>query len=339
MSDDAVAPGEAVLELANGYVVARAVHLAAELGLGEALAAGPRPVDELAAELGAEPGFLLRILRLLASHGIGQELEPGQFGPTALSEVLRDSAADGVRAAVLQRSDTLWWQACGDLVDTVRHGRWRGGDSRTMYAHYQQDPQARARFDRGMSNVSRHEDAAVVATLDLDPGTHVVDLGGGRGGLLAGILRRHPSARGTLFEQGSLLADRASLAVAPLLDRCELVAGDFFTSIPAGGDVYVYKRIIHSWQADEAVKLLRRAREAVAPAGRVLVVDVVIQPGNTRQRGKFSDVILLMLGSAGRERTEAEYRDLFAAAGLELTRTTATDSAVSILEGRRRNGA
>ena len=339
VNDDALAPGDAVLELANGYVVARAVHLAAELGLGEALATGPRHVDALAAELGADAGLLLRTLRLLASHGIGEELEPGQFGPTALSEVLRDSAADSVRAAVLQRSDALWWQACGELVDTVRQGRWRGGDSRSMYEHYQQDPEARARFDRGMANVSRREDAAVVAALELDPGSHVVDLGGGRGGLLAGILRRHPSVRGTLFEQGSLLADRASLAVAPLLDRCELVAGDFFATIPAGGDVYVYKRIIHSWRAEEAVALLRRAREAVSPAGRVLVVDVVIQPGDARQRGKFSDVILLMLGSAGRERTEDEYRELFTAAGLELSRTTPTDSAVSILEGRPRDGA
>ncbi|MFO1425946.1 MAG: methyltransferase [Steroidobacteraceae bacterium] len=328
------AAGEQVMELANGYIVARAVHVVAELGLGDALAAGPRSVAELAAAVGADTGYLHRVLRLAASYGIGRETEPGRFGPTPLSDVLRDEGPGSIRAAVLQRSDPIWWQACGELTDTVRNGRWRGGDSRKLYAHFERDPAARARFDRGMANVSRREDAAVAAALDLPAQARVVDLGGGRGGLLAALLLRHPQARGVLFEQPTLLADRASLAVAPLLARCELVPGDFFAGVPAGGDVYVYKRIIHSWPRDESIALLRQVREVLPPAGRVLVVDVVIREGNERQRGKLSDLMLMMLGSEGRERTEPEYRELFEGAGFELARVIETESAVSIMEGR-----
>ena len=338
MTDPERAAGEQALELANGYIVARAVHVFAELGLGDALAAGPRTVEELAAVTGTDAGFLLRVLRLVASYGVGRELEAGRFGPTSLSDALSDGGPDSVRAAVLQRSDETWWQACGDLLETVRQGRYRGGDSRTMYARFERDPQARARFDRGMVNVSRREDAAVAAALEIDPGARVVDLGGGRGGLLAQVLRKFPRARGVLFEQASLLADHASLAVASQLDRCELVAGDFFERIPAGGDVYVYKRIIHSWRRDEAVALLSRVRDVLPASGRLVVVDVVIRPGNERQRGKLSDLMLLMLGSEGRERTEGEYRELFEAAGFELMRVVETDSAVSILEGAPRAG-
>jgi SAM-dependent methyltransferase len=327
---------EQVLELANGYIVARAVHVIAELGIADQLDAGPRSVAELAAASGADAGYLHRVLRLTASYGLCRETLPGRFEQTPLSEALRRDAPGSVQAAILQRSDLLWWQGCGALPDTVRTGRYADGNSRKHYEYLERHPEGRERFDRGMANISQREDAAVAATWAFPAEGRIVDLGGGRGGLLAQILARTPQATGVLFEQPALLADRAALAVAPLLARCELVPGNFFEGIPAGGDVYIYKRIIHTWTAPESIRLLEMARAALAPGGRVLIVDVVIRPGNERQRGKLSDLMLMMLGAEGRERTEDEYRGLIEAAGLELVGVTDTDSAVSILEARRR---
>lgn len=165
----------------------------------------------------------------------------------------------------------------------------------------------------------------------------IIDVGGGQGGLLAGILEAHPSLRGTLYDLPQVVRDPAYLTAAGLMDRCEITGGDFFESLPKGGDVYILKRILHDWGDQRCLEILRRCREAMDEKARILVVDAVLPAGDEPHPGKVMDILMMAL-TEGRERTEQEFRELYERAGLELTKVIPTRSVLSIVEGRVHDG-
>lgn len=323
-----------VISMALGFVAGQALHTAAKLGLADLVAAGPRHVENLAAATGAHPQSLHRILRTLASTGVFAEVADGCFAATPRSDTLRTGAPGSIKDAVIWVSEPMHYRSCGDLPRAVLTGEpaFDAIFGTTYFDYLAANPDAARGWDAGMACFSGLENAPIAAAYDFPRGAQVLDIGGGQGGFLAEVLKRDPSLRGVLFDLPAVVDDPSAIAAAGLLDRCNTVGGDFFEFLPPGADAYVFKRVLHDWDDDTCVGLLRRARAAMPATGRVLAIDAVIPPGNDPHPAKIVDLIMMSI-LPGRERTEAEFRDLFAAAGLCLTRVIPTPSMLAIVEG------
>ena len=336
-------PQEVIFGMALSYLVSRCLHVAADLGIADLLKDGPKSIEDLARATGAHQLSLYRLLRTLAGDGVFAEESPGRFQLTPAAALLRtgtpDSLRDGVRMVGDMAGEGSWWNAVGILRDSVLTGK--AGFNRLhgmgFFEYLTEHPEAGAWFTRGLSNFSAPENAAIIGAYDFAEFERVVDVGGGQGGLLAGILEAHPSLMGTLYDLPQVVRDPAYLTASGLMDRCEIIGGDFFESLPKGGDVYILKRILHDWGDQRCLEILRRCREAMDEKARILVVDAVLPTGNEPHPGKVMD-ILMMVSTEGRERTEQEFRELFERAGLELTKVIPTRSVLSVVEGRAHDG-
>ena len=322
-------------EVLGNVAVARCLHVISELGVADHLAERPMTVDELAAATGAHADSLYRILRMLAARGIFAEDDERLFHLTPAASALRSGVEGSIRSRLRLAWQDLIWAAYGELPHTVMTGEpaFERAHGLPLFDYLAENPDANAAFDRAMAQISGPEDAAVAAAYDFGDHRLVIDVGGGRGGLLAAVLERYPAVRGLLFEQPQVAAD-ADFLEGELADRCTVVTGDFFDSVPAGGDAYVLKRIVHDWDDGDAAGLLRRCRDAARPAGRVLVVEAVIRPGNEPDTHKAQDVGMMVL-TRGRERSAGEFRSLFERSGLRLSRIIPVEqgSSLSVLVG------
>jgi SAM-dependent methyltransferase len=307
-----------------GPMTAQAVCAAADLGLADLLADGPRTGDELAAATDTHAPTLLRLLRSLVALGVLAQAGPDRFSITAVGSHLREGTPDSVHSFTLLMGVPEWWQAWGDLAGSVRTGEpaFDRVAGMPVFDYLSKNPERGALFGRAMAELTRGMAPGIAAGYDFSSFGTIVDVGGGEGTLLAHILQTTPGLRAVLFDGPTgLEAAPGVLAAAGVADRCQIVAGDFFAAVPEGGDAYVVKAIIHDWDDDRAVTILRNCRRAMAPGGRVLIVEKVIPdritPGDTELL--MIDLIMLTLTSGGMERTESDYRDLLAAADLTLT--------------------
>jgi len=331
-------PQEAILNLALGYLASRGLHVATELGIADLLKDGPKNIAELAHTTGAHQQSLYRLLRMLAGHGVFAEEPPGHFRLTPAAAVLQVGAPGSVHDAVQMISDMAgdgsWWTAVGRLRHSVMTGE-PGFDSvhgMGFFDYLTQHPEAGVWFDRGLANFATPENTAIVNCYDFEQFHRVVDVGGGQGGFLAEVLKAFPTVRGVLYDRPQVIQEPAYLSAAGLLNRCEIVGGDFFQSAPSGGNVYVLKRILHDWGDERSVQILRNCREAMEDRARLLVVDAVVPPGNDPHPSKIMDMLMMVL-LEGQERTEEEFRALYRQAGFTLTRVIPTPSVLSIVEG------
>lgn len=326
-----LSPGEQLLALASGAWVTQMIHVAAELGLADQLSGGERDVQDLAQTCGADADSLFRLLRGLASLGIFQETTPRRFALTPLAELLRDDHPQSLRqfARMLGEEHYISW---ADLLRSVRSGenafQHRYGCS--VFAWYQQNPQRGAIFDGAMTDFSRQETEALLAAFDFSGIQRLVDVGGGRGALLQRLLRATPGLQGTLFDQPEVVAPVPT--PTDLAGRFSIEGGDFFQSVPAGADAYLLKHIIHDWGDEACRTILGQIRQAMAPGGRVLIVEQVIPPGNGPFPGKLLDLNMLVMSEGGRERTPEDYGQLLESAGLRLNRIVPTAAPVSVVE-------
>jgi hypothetical protein len=320
-----------LLAMASGAWVTQMIHVAAELGLADALAGGERDCDDLAASCGADGDALFRLLRGLASLGIFQETAPRCFALTPLAALLRSDHPQSLRqfCRMLGEEHYVSWN---DLLHSVRTGgsAFRHGHGMSVFEWYQQNPRRAEIFDGAMTDFSRKETEALLAAFDFSGLTPLVDVGGGRGELLQRVLRANPGLRGVVFDQPHVL--EPVTVPADLEGRLELVGGDFFASAPAGADAYLLKHILHDWGDEACRTILRHIRDAMAPGGRVLILEQVIPPGNAPFPGKLLDLNMLVMTEGGRERTPGEYALLLESAGLILRRIHPTASAVSVVE-------
>src|ERR1700691_1710301 len=291
----------ALSELVQGAWVAQAVHAAAELGIADALANGPLSVEELGRRVQADPDALERLLRALITRG---------------------AFRGGARFYGSPQHREHWSM----LVDSVKTGRpsvptLRGQE---FFDYLASEPDLGRLFDQAMTSVSELTLGPIVAGYDFSGYSTIVDVGGGHGRLLAAILAATPAARGVLYDQPQVVADAPTMLRQHRIDdRVRIESGSFFESVPAGGDVYVLKLIIHDWPDEQAIKILRTVREAAGPRGTVLLVEQVIPTHDREFLGKWADLEMLLC-LAARERTADEYRDLLARAGLRLTRVVQT---------------
>lgn len=313
--------------------IAQALSVAAELGLADEVAAGPQSAAELARRTGADAGSLHRMLRALASAGVFSEDAEGRFAMTPLAAPLQ-AGIPGSQKAMAAMMGAEFHDAWGGLLHSVRTGR-PGFDARfgaPFFEYMTAHPERHGVYDDAMTSVHGHETGAVLDAVDFSRFRTVVDVGGGNGSALAEILRRHPSARGVLFDLPAV-ADRAAAALgrAGLAGRFDVVRGDFFAAVPPGADACVLRHVLHDWQDPEAVAILRNCRRAMGPGSRLLVVESVLPPGNAPSFGKWLDLMMLLVG--GRERTAEEFRRIFDQAGLRLERIVPTAAEVCVIEG------
>lgn len=201
-----------------------------------------------------------------------------------------------------------------------------------FFDYLTQHPEAGVWFDRGLANFATTENTAIVSCYDFGQHHRAVDVGGGQGGFLAEVLQAFPSVTGVLYDRPQVIQEPAYLTAAGLLNRCEVVGGDFLQSVPRGGDVYVLKRILHDWGDERSIQILCRCREAMRDDARLLIVDAVVPPGNNPHPSKIMDMLMMVLVE-GQERTEQEFGELFRQAGFTLTRVIPTPSVLVIVEG------
>ncbi len=316
----------------------QAIYAAAKLGIADLLGDGPKSADDIADETGNNPDAIYRLMRALASIGIFRETSARLFELTPMAELLQENHPMSLRPLVLLVGDPIWREPWGNIMYSIKTG----------------EPAFEYTFKKGFFDyMGEHEDAmelfqgyltvfsilncpVIAASYPFSDFRKVIDIGGGRGSLLAHILRQHPSVHGVLFDLPEVVRgpNEIDSDIAP---RCEIVGGDFFKAVPEGGDIYILQQIIHDWDDELATKILTNCRKAMVDNGRLLVVDAVLAPGNNQDLNKFTDLHVLLGAKGAKERTEAEFQKLFQDAGLELTRIISTASVLSfsIVEGKK----
>ena len=334
MSENTPPPFAQVLQLILGKWVSGTVCALAKLGVPDHVDDTPRSPEEIAAKIGAKPDLLYRLMRAGAGLGVLSETADGKFVQTPLSAALRTDAVPCVRNMAMFNSDEWHMRGWGLLDHTVRTGErpvekiW--GVPVFEYLHTNQA--VGENFHRAMTDMSTVEGPPVADVYDFTGIQTITDVAGGYGLLLALILQKNPGMRGTLYDQPAVIAGAEAGPTAPVKDRVTYLGGDMFASVPAGSDAYIMKHIIHDWPDDLCVKLLQHCRAGVNAGGKLLVVEPVVPGPNEFHVGKIMD-LEMMLFPSGKERTEAEFRDLFAKAGWKMTRVIPTASHVSIVEG------
>lgn len=323
-----------LVDMACGPLYASAVRVVVELEIADKLRDGAKTAVELAGGGNLHPQSLYRVLRFMASRGIFAEDGEGRFTLTPAAELLRSDAPGSLRAATLMLTADNMMEAGIKLLHGVKTGRcpFDHVHGAPFFAYLQNHPERAQVFDLGMAAFSDSENAPIAGAYDFSPYSRVMDVGGGHGGFLVEVLKKHPSLRGILYDQAHVAHGTKRLREGGVAARAEVISGDFFHSVPRGSDVYVVKRVLHDWDDAKCVTILKHCREVLPPHGRVLVVDAVLAAGNAPDFAKAIDLMMMSV-STGRERTESEFKDLFAAAGLELTRVIPTPSMLSIVEG------
>lgn len=328
-------PPEAVLfQMVFGKAVTQALSVVARFGVADQLAAGPKSADELASAAGLHPGHLYRVLRALAGLGVFAADDGGRFALTPVGNLLRSDVPGSMRAIATYVCDPWSWTPWGDLAGCVRDGRpaFEKVFGEGVFDYLGKHPAEAATFDAGMTGFSQQVTAGVLAAYDFSPYRTVVDVGGGHGALLLSILKANPAARGVVFDAPPVAAGAdGAIRAAGLADRCRAEGGDFFAAVPPGGDLYVLKHIIHDWNDAKATAILKAVRAAIPPSGKLLLVELVVPAGFAPHPAHVLDLEMMVLCD-GKERTEAEYRDLLAGAGFLLTRVVPTDGPHGLVE-------
>lgn len=317
----------------DGYKDTQFVALAARLGIADLLGNGPLTSDQLADATGSDPDALYRALRVLAVRGILTELSARRFANTPISDLLRTQHPASRREIAVFDAGP-WYRAYGALAHTVATGEnaFRDVHGVSLFEYLADHPVEARMFDRRMTSFSSAEIPQIVEAYNFSGVHTVVDVGGGEGRLMSAMLRAHSALRGVILDQPHVVGGaEQALREDGVADRCTAVGGDFFEGVPEAADLYLLKWIIHDWEDEDAVKILSNCARAMNPEGRVVLVEVVIGAPNSGDDGPLLDVHMMVL-PGGRERTEAEFAQLFTAAGLRLTRVIVTPGIMCLLE-------
>jgi O-methyltransferase domain/Dimerisation domain len=329
-----ITPAAYLNQLFSDMEFAHTIFTATKLGIADLLKDGPLSIADIAVATGTHSGSLYRMLRALAGRGIFSEDAGGRFSLTALAEPLRGDAPDSVRNWVLYAGSEVNHRTWANLSYSMRTGQSAFVHlyGKSWFDYLDEQPEMAKVFNDLMTSLSTFEGAAIVSGHDFSGYRKIVDVGGGHGAFLACILEKNTHSSGVLFDAPQVIAGAAGAIDEYVAQgRAEKVSGNFFEAVPGGGDAYVLKSILHDWDDDRAIGLLKNCRQAMAENGRVLIVEIVIPAGNVPSPGKMVDLRMLLMVD-GHERTEEEIRDLLRQAGLELIGVTSTASPLSIIE-------
>lgn len=331
-------PAQHLMQFATGYVMSSVLWVVAELNIADLLKGGPRPVSELAKETRTNEDALYRSLRLLAMVGVFAETQPRHFTLTPSAELLCTGIQGSMRDMAIWIADPMHLRVGAEWLHSVKTGQptIEHMVGKPAFDYFEEEPVEFDRFHRAMTTMSGMAIAAVLDVYDFSSYSNIVDVAGGHGFVLCEILRKNPKASGVLFDLPSVKAGGDQrIEQCGLASRCRTVSGDFFKSVPENGDLYVMKNIIHDWDDDKAIAILRNCRKALeagsAKNGRVVLLELVVPEGNVPHMSKIIDIEMLFF-PGGRERTEKQYAELFAKAGLRLTRIVPTKAPYSVIE-------
>jgi len=332
-----VPPPIAMLQLISGFWISRGIYITAKLGLADLVKDGAKTADELAAATEAHAPSLFRVLRALASVGIFTQDEQDRFGDTPLLQTLRSGVPGSLRSFAMTELGEEHYPAWGDFLHSVRTGgiAFDHAFGTDIWKFFAQHPDNAKIFNDAMSGLTAQANEALHAVYDFAGIKTLVDIGGGHGSLISSILRRNPDMRGILFDSPQVIEGaRPVIQSSDVAGRCELSSGNFFESVPAGGDAHILKWIIHDWDDAQSIAILKNSHRALPENGKRILVEAVVPAGREAHFSKFIELNMLVM-TGGRERTEAEFRELYQRAGFRLTRVVPAESPFSVIEGER----
>ncbi|WP_020123726.1 methyltransferase [Streptomyces canus] len=321
-----------LFDIALNLLTARAIHVAAELRIADHLATGPASSARLAEATGTHEPSLYRLLRLLASVGLFSETAPRTFITTPRANALRSDIPGSLRPFVLHTLGLLY-PAWGEMAHSIRTGEeaFTKAFGEPVWQYHADRSEANDLMNQVMSRESEVMIDDMVAAYDFSSFGTVVDVGGGEGALIAGVLAATPGVRGIVFDQPHVVSN-ALLRSAGLADRAKVVGGDFFDSVPGGGDAYILKWVLHDWNDENCIEILTSVRAAIPTGGTLLVAESVIEPGNDPAASKILDMVMLVL-NGGQERTREQFETLLGRAGFHVKRVLPmVSSSTSLIE-------
>jgi hypothetical protein len=304
----------------HGYRFTQLIYVAAELKIADLLQDGPKDSHYLAARTHSHELSLYRVLRALTTINIFRETEQG-FELTEISRYLISDTDKSLRVLAIMRGEEVNWRPWGGLLGAVKTGTnpFKKAFGMDLFEYYEAHPASCTVFNEGMSMTTQHDIPEILRHYDFSEGNTFVEIGGGLGRLLFAILLSQPGKNGILYDMPHVVKKAIPLAVQfQVDDRCRIVGGDFFSSVPGGGDVYLMKRILHDWSDELAIKILLNCHRAMATNGKIVVFETMIQDEHSNPEGKVNDVHMMMVTPGGKERTGHEFRELFDAAGFAL---------------------
>jgi hypothetical protein len=327
-----------MLELIQLRLISEAIYVVAALGIADALSSGPKSVEELSDACPCDAASLRRVMRALTSFGLFAEDSAAHFSLTSMGGLLKSAGEGSLLPAALFFGGERAAREVGLFLKCVREGKsmpdmlFGGGWTEWM----QSEPEQNKLFNNVMTAFSSITLAALFEAYDFAGLKKIVDVGGGYGRILIEILNMNPGIRGVLFDMAHAFeGGRKAVEIAGLAGRCEVISGNFFSSVPSGADAYLLSRVIHDWDEEKAVQILTVIRHAIDPQGRVIILENMVHSAEKAIYPVLSDLNML-IRTGGCERTEAEYRSLYRAAGFEHTKTTSTRSPMgtTVIEGR-----
>jgi ubiquinone/menaquinone biosynthesis C-methylase UbiE len=323
-----------MLQVMSGFWISRCVYIVAKLGIADLLKDGPKNADDLAAASGTHAPSLFRVLRALAAVDVLTQSEDNRFGNTPMSETLCEGPAS-LRWFAMTELGEEHYPAWGELMHSVRTGEiaFDKAFGEPVWEFFGKNPENARIFNNAMSGMTAQAEAALHAAYKFEGINTIMDVGGGHGGFITSILERNPAMRGILFDSPQVIEGaRPKLAAAGMTDRCQIVGGNFFELVPEGADAIAMKWIIHDWNDEQSITIMKNCARALPDNGKLILVEAVVPPGDEMHFAKFIDLNMLVM-TGGKERTEEEFRQLYESAGFKLTRIVATESPFSVIEG------
>ena len=322
-----------LFQMATAYWLSQAIYVAAKLGIADLLKDGPRSSLALAAATGTDAPSVFRLMRTLSSVGIFSQASSDSFAISRIGAPLQTDVPGTLRAIVITIGE-IHYRACGNLLHSIQTGSPAFNDvfGKSLFEYLQQDADAGRSFNHGMTNVSAMLVYAILIAYDFAGISSIIDVGGGEGTLLRKILELNPAAKGTVFDTAAVIAStREKFHSAACGERCSYIAGNFFDSIPEGGDAYLLCGVLHDWDDDHAITILKNCRKAMAADGRLLLVEMIVPEDDSASFSKLLDLNMLVM-NGGRERTADEFRSLLEASDYRVTRIIPSAAPQSIIE-------
>jgi hypothetical protein len=315
--------------------LSQAVYVAAKLGIADLLKDGSRNIIDLAKATDTHPQSLYRILRALCSAEIFEEKPELYFSLTPIANYLLSDIPDSMRSAAIMYGESWHWQPWGHILESVKTGKsaFECVYDMNLFEYMEQNPDANRIFNEAMTSLSSLVEPALIEGYDFSSVHILVDIGGGSGTLMLPLLRANPKVQGILFELPHVISDfKDALDSSGLGDRCTLVSGDFFESVPTDGDLYILKHILHDWDDERCIAILKKCHQAMTSDSKLLIIERIVSIGNHPDPAKLNDLEMMAVTPNGKERTELEFQALLQATGFTLAQIFPTDSPLFIIE-------
>jgi hypothetical protein len=326
---------EQLFQMAMGYIPSISINVLARLSVAEQLSHGPKDVKELARTSNVNADMLYRVMRATSTVGVFRELDGRRFEQTPMSDLLRTDHPQSLRPFIMFFPDPLHFRCYSNLMHAVKTGETTVKTTlgKDLFEYLGEHPEDSEVFNAAMVNITHLFIPAILEAYDFSKTRVLADIGGGLGSVVGAILQKYPSMKGILFDMEHVVRNPpAYLESLGVADRCQIVGGDFFKSVAGGADTYIMKNIIHDWDDEKSILIMRNIRQALGNSGgKLLLLEFVMTPANEPHLSKWADIEMMVL-PGGQERTANEYADLLAKSGFKLNHIISTKSPQSVIE-------